>query len=860
MNPEHLVEFKTIGSGIHLPFILNQGHLDERIQFYTKTFCGSVYVTGDGTIEYRFPARNNEAENLTNHGSTLTQKNINADPLVIEENFISRLKVTIRGEKPAPTRVNYLKGDDANKWQKNLQTYSCVSLGEIYEGIELKLKTYGNNVEKLFYVKPGANPENIKVKLKGILELRMNEAGELEARSEYGKIKFTKPVAYQQDEKKTIKNIVEVAYTVNNDEYGFTVGEYDPDEMLVIDPLLASTFVGGSGDEISYAVALDPQDNVYVVGGTNSVDFTSSDNRAKSSDRSDWDVFIAKFDKELKVLDALTFLGGSEDERAYSIVLDDHAQVYITGLTGSADFPTTAGVFGENFNGYRDGFIARLSADLTTLQASTFIGSSGFDGCYSLTLDEVDRVYVTGTTFSADFPTTPDVFDTSYNNKSTFWLPGDAFISRFDNNLKTIAASTYLGGSGFDWGQHLAYFEGSVYLAGETKLPGSTLMITNNALTNSHQLDELLIAPVNRYNLALRNLSVLNNRQSRLDKHITSMIQSDSEYNDFPVTPGVLDENHNGETDIFVSRFNANLTKLEASTLLGGRRSDFVGGFDVDAHGNLYVVGSTLSFDFPSTEGAFDESYNGFFDGYISQLKADLTDLHASTFLGGTDSDVLEGLVLKGSGYVYVAGYSTSPDIPIPFGSQDSTLTASGEADIFISRLNASLSSNLASTFLGGSDQQNCNAIAVNRYGNVYVSGTTRSSDYPSTDTAFDNSFNGGTGDVFITIIDRFLSDEENRFWNTTKLLFYPVYPNPFNDETTIQFDLPNSSAVTIEIYNLTGKKVWELSSSQIREPGLYQMVWNGRDMMGMPVSSGQYFCRVTTNAFNETRKLILLK
>jgi len=147
------------------------------------------------------------------------------------------------------------------------RTYNTVSLGEVYKGIELKLKAYGNNVEKIFEVKPKANPKEIVLKVEGAKELKIDEkTGQLIVRTELGDVKFTKPIAYQDIDGKKVK--VEVRYKlISKDSYGFEVGKYDRTEPLIIDPLLASTYVGGGGDDIVHAIALDTN-SVYIIGET----------------------------------------------------------------------------------------------------------------------------------------------------------------------------------------------------------------------------------------------------------------------------------------------------------------------------------------------------------------------------------------------------------------------------------------------------------------------------------------------------------------------------------------------------------------------------------------------------------------
>jgi hypothetical protein len=563
-----------------------------------------------------------------------------------------------------------------------------VEYGEVYKGIGLKLKAYGNNIEKIFSIAPGANPEDIKVRIEGAEDLGVNDKGELEVRTGLGTVKFTKPVAYQDIEGE--RTLVDIAYVTQSEyTYGFEVGGYDETESLTIDPLLASTFIGGANWDGGFSISTK-SGYVYVAGIARTGFPTTPGAYDESFNGGDTDAFVSILDSNLSSLLVCTFIGGSDRDNCYSMYLDADSNFYITGDTGSTDFPTTPGAYDQNISGSGDVFVSKLNSSLDTLLASTYIGGSYGEYCYTITLDASENIYITGYTYSTNFPTTSGAYDETDNPAI------DVFISKFDNDLSSLSASTYLGGNEGDFGQTiLIYGTDTVFVSGSTR---ST---------------------------------------------------------DFPTTPGAYDEAYNGGEDVFVAKLDGNLSTLSASTLIGGDdfdRMDLGHISTLDGSGNLYVTGETYSTNYPATSGAYDETYNGgTSDVFVSKFNNGLSTLLASTFLGGSDRDMCMSIVLDGSGNVYIAGQTESSNYPTVSGAYDET--HNGMWDVFVSKLDDSLSTLPASTFLGGSSEEGRPSIAIDGSGNVNLTGWTSSSDFPTTPGIYDETHNG-SGDVFVLKLD----------------------------------------------------------------------------------------------------------
>ncbi len=293
---------------LRIPFIANESRIDRRVSYYVSTFAGTVYVTRDGKIVYSLqaPGKQGSANRKgKSSGWSLTETLVGGEPRP-------------RGEALMPTRVSYFIGNDPARWKTSLPTFDSVSLGEVWPGVELSLRAYGNNVEKLFTVEPGADPSRIRMRVAGARSLRVDEHGALVVKTDVGDVTFTCPVAYQ--EKDGVRRDVAVAYLAKGRRYGFLVGGHDPTLPMVIDPLLQATYLGGSddefglgfgGDDSGSSVAIDPTTgDVLVAGTTGSVDFPGTAGGAQPATAAAGRL-RRSFNASLTTLIQATYLGGS---------------------------------------------------------------------------------------------------------------------------------------------------------------------------------------------------------------------------------------------------------------------------------------------------------------------------------------------------------------------------------------------------------------------------------------------------------------------------------------------------------------------------------------------------------------------
>ena len=384
------------------------------------------HTLGKGGFDSKRETRNSKlpSKNVGQGLSLAKESNPEGLPykgIALKESLLGAKEMNIKGEDKAKTRVNYFVGDKKN-WKSDIPAWNEVNFGEVYNGITFKIKAYGKNIEKIFTVNPGGKVEDIKLGLHGAEGMEVNKSGELEVETELGKIKFTKPYAYQEIDGKRVE--VECKFEVQSAEstaqsanpklskneiaspldilltrnvitpssmphapstelsYGFTVASYNPNYPLIIDPLLASTFLGGSGSDgydSGSSIAIDSGGNIFMTGSTSLSKYPTTPGAYDTSFNSSsvsYDVFVSKLDNNLSTFLSSTFLGGSSNDIRGRIIIDSSGNIIVSGGTSSSDFPTIPGAYDTSFNGGDDVFVSKLNNNLSTLLSSTFLGGT----------------------------------------------------------------------------------------------------------------------------------------------------------------------------------------------------------------------------------------------------------------------------------------------------------------------------------------------------------------------------------------------------------------------------------------------------------------------------------------------------
>jgi hypothetical protein len=445
-----------------------------------------------------------------------------------------------------------------------------------------------------------------------------------------GELRFCKPVAYQpptgyepgtknQQSRTTNKRPIYGKYALKGNRITFEVAGYDRTRPLVIDPVL------------SYS----------------------------------------------------TYLGGTGGDAANGIAVDGSGNAYITGMTGSVDFPVSLSAEQGTYAGGGDAFVVKLNATGSGIIYSTYLGGNGSDVGFSIAVDASGNAYVAGSTSSTVFPTV-NAFQPAYGGPGaaqTGNMPrSNGFIAKLKATGTALLYSSYLGGS---------------------------------TVVGARPSDSI--------------------RAVAVDASGAAYVTGSAESADFP-TVNPLQIAKVGASDAFVAKFDpskAGTASLIYSTYLGGSGADVGQAIALDASGNAYVAGYTLSSDFP-TQNAFQSTSGGGSDAFVAQLDPAGASLVFSTYLGGSGQDRAFGIALDSKGSIYLAGDTTSANFPVTANAFQGI--NNGQGDAFISKLAPGGGALVYSTLLGGAAQDQATAIAVDSASNAYVTGFTLSSDFPTVD------------------------------------------------------------------------------------------------------------------------------
>jgi sugar lactone lactonase YvrE len=741
-----------------LSFEANRGQADKRVKFLSRGNGYSLFLT-DSAAVLALSKGDAAAGQGTAAGKTprLSAKSVKTDVIRMELAGAGG-SMQISATEQLPGMANYFIGNDPSQWHSGVPTYARVRYTDVYPGVDLVY--YGNQrqLEYDFVVAPGADPRPIRLRFAGAEALRLDANGDLAVVAANGEIAFHKPVLYQ--EKNGRRQPVEGRFSLlGKNTAGFTLGRYDHSEALVIDPVLAySTYLGGAGSSGTgnggnfggafggqgTQIAVDKSGDAYIVGTTSVADFPVTAGafqpgpNGKDYTSNDLYSFVVKLDPAGSALVYSTYFGGSGQPNQpgdviSSIFVDASGNAYLAGAARSDDFPVTAGAFQtiSHGGGFPNGFVAKLNAAGSKLIYSTYIGGSGSDEvsddyCTQVVADAAGNAYVTGNATSIDFPVTAGAFQTSHKGYAT------AFVAKFNATGTALVYSTFLGGSSSESGTSLAVDSaGDAYVAG---VSAST---------------------------------------------------------DFPVTAHAYETINKAEvardqSTGFVAKLNPAGSSVLYATFLGGSGgtgltnaswADLPTSLVIDSVDHVYISGVTVSQDFPTTASAIQKTNKTYaknsgaashVNEFVTKMDPALSELLYSTYLGSSNGEVYPGeiriadvsvngtgaMAVDSSHNIYLTGTTTGWDFPVTKNALqpvNNTAQSSGsdnvaEANAFVAEIGSN-GKLVYSTYLGGSgfvpgNQAPSNgdigsSLALDMSGNVYVTGTAQSFDFPVTPGAY---------------------------------------------------------------------------------------------------------------------------
>jgi subtilase family serine protease len=648
---------------------------------------------------------------LTSEEAVLVLRGPRPEPAAVRMRFVgANPSPQIVGVEELPGKVNYFHRGDPARQVTAVATYAKVKYVEVYPGVDVVYYGRQAQFEYDFIVTPGADPAAITLafeSIEGLIEgLEVDARGDLVLRTSFGELRQPRPVIYQEID--GVRQAIAGEYVVNGERrVGVHVGPYDRSRPLVIDPVLVyATYLGGSGDEDDrllpspFGIARDTSGNIYVTGATQSSDFPTTSGADRTLDGG-MDAFVTKLSPAGAVVYS-TYLGGPCDDHGRGIAVDTGGNAYVTGRAHAhLCFGPHPGVF-----------VAKLDPTGAIRYFFPFGDVPGSWG-EAIAVDASGHAYVTGWTLpSPNFPTTPDALRTKQCD-SLILDGSDAFVAKINAAGDGFVYATYLCGNGDDLAKAIAIdAAGNAYVAGRT----------------------------------------------------TSL--------DFPTVNALQPGNRGGGLTGFVAKLSPDGVRLLYSTYLGGTNGDAVNGIALDAQGNAYVTGVTESTDFPTTPGVLQPTAgdplcgppSGFCSfAFVTKIDPARSAPVYSTYLFGDGRTDGNGIAVDAAGNAYVVGETDSVVFPILDAFQPAIRYGS---DAFVVKLNPSGTRLVYSSYFGGGTPvldlsvhggDGAHGIALDAAGNAYVTGDTRSVNFPTTPGAFQPNHGGGECAVFIPCRDGFV-------------------------------------------------------------------------------------------------------
>ena len=766
----------------------SKGNKIPDVLFLTRSQSVDMYITKSGlTYVFRKTEGDSKADNLKSSYYRLDME------------FVGMNKnIKIKKEYAVNQKFNYFTPKYPNGISP--RGYKKITIENVYDGIDLVYYEKEGKMKYDFIVKAGADVNKIKMKYEGASKVYLDKDGSVVVTTTMGEIREEKPFTYSI---KTGKEKV-CRYEVYGNSVQFDITKHNNNEDVIIDPYrIWATYYGGNSDDYGYSICTDNSGNIYITGNTKSYNFPTQTMTGAYTQTygggSNGDAYILKFNSNGVRLWA-TFYGGSSHDWGTGICTDNSGNLYVAGYTFSTNFPTQSlsGAYNQTYGGTGDAFILKFNNGGVRLWA-TYYGGSGYEWEPKICTDNLNNLYVLGTTGSGNLPV--QTLSGAYNQATYGGGTNDAFVLRFNSSGVRLWA-TYYGGSGDDRSGYIcADDSNNIYCTGIT------------------------------WGL----------------------------WNWFPtqILAGAYNQDSGGiGGDAYILKFNSSGVRLWA-TCYGGSGEDFGYGICKDNSGNLYVTGKAqLNFPTQTLAGAYNQTTcAGGDDAFILKFNSNCARVWA-TYYGGTGTDNGKSICTSNSGNLYLTGqaYDGFPTQTLA-GAYNQTTYGGAGSDAFILLFDNNCV-RLWASYYGGSSGEGGESICTDNSDNLYVLGSTGSPNFPVLiQPGAYNQTSGGSGEAFILKFSPTPSGVK-KITNEVpvKYSLHQNYPNPFNPTTNMRFDLHKLSHAKLIVFDMLGKEVAVLVDEKL-SAGIYEVDWDGSDY-----PSGVYFYKLITDEFVDVKKMVLVK
>lgn len=669
-----------------LCFEINKGQTSSEVKYLARAQNSTLFLTKEKAIvvlnKYSNMLNNNVDELMTtpfNNSGNICSKFFSIKP----KN--SNLNANVTGIDKLPGIVSYFKGINSNNLTTNIPTFKKVKYEEIYPNIDMIYYSCNNKFEWDFLIKPGGDTDKITLEFEGSDKLEINEMGDLlmylEVEDET--VCFHKPLAYQEIDGSKI--YIHCEYIINEETVSFNVSEYNKEFPLIIDPILAfSSYLNNSYYSNGNAISIDAHDNMYISGNIINTSFPSNVNPYDPYESST-NGFLTKINSTGTEVVFTVIFGGNNITSVSSVALDSSNNSYIAGMTNSTDFPheiKTSDLLALTSNyelnvtstGQYNAFVLKVNSTGTSIIYSLLLGGKKDSSANAIVVDTLGYAYITGTTFASDFPVKNPIY--------TFQGKSDAFVSKINKTGTDLVYSTFLGGSDYDYGNGITIdFLGNAYVIGGTF---SSDFPTINAIALNKAMGDIFVTKINFLGTGIIYSTYLGGNKKDIgrsivvDQYMNAYITGSTESSDFTIKNNIYD--FKGIRAAFITKLNET-GELCFSTFLGGSKSAEGNNIALDAQGNIYIVGSTDSYDFPVKAPLF--LYSGESDAFITELDRNGSNIIFSTFLGGSLNDYGKSISVDMKNNIYVTGETQSYNFPV----KNPLYPYNGNTDAFVTKI-----------------------------------------------------------------------------------------------------------------------------------------------------------------------------